>query len=48
MVVKADFTRDYYGDLDLTAGATEADIKKAFKKLGTCSETNISRMLHTS
>jgi hypothetical protein len=34
-MVKADLTRDYYADLELQAGATEAEIKKQFKKLGT-------------
>ena len=33
-MVKADLTRDYYGDLDLQPGADIADIKKQFKKLG--------------
>ena len=34
VMVKADLTRDYYADLELQAGATEADIKRQFKKLG--------------
>jgi curved DNA-binding protein CbpA len=33
-MVKADLTRDYYGDLELQPGADAADIKKQFKKLG--------------
>lgn len=33
-MVKADLTRDYYGDLQLQPGADIADIKKQFKKLG--------------
>jgi len=33
--MKADLTRDYYADLELQPGATEAEIKKQFKKLGT-------------
>lgn len=35
VMVKADLTRDYYADLELQVGATEAEIKKQFKKLGT-------------
>lgn len=33
-MVKADMSRDYYGDLELPASASEAEIKKQFKKLG--------------
>ena len=33
-MVKADLTRDYYGDLELTPAADVAEIKKQFKKLG--------------
>ena len=34
-MVKADLTRDYYGDLELPPGADALEIKKQFKKLGT-------------
>lgn len=34
-MVKADFTRDYYADLELPPGADVNDVKKAFRKLGT-------------
>jgi hypothetical protein len=33
-MVKADLTRDYYGDLELPPTADVAEIKKQFKKLG--------------
>lgn len=33
-MVKADLSRDYYGDLDLLPNADANDIKKQFKKLG--------------
>ena len=33
-MVKADLTRDYYGDLELQPGADITEIKKQFKKLG--------------
>jgi len=33
-MVKADLSRDYYGDLDVPPGADAAEIKKQFKKLG--------------
>jgi hypothetical protein len=33
-MVKADFTRDYYGDLEIQPTADLAEIKKQFKKLG--------------
>jgi hypothetical protein len=33
-MVKADLTRDYYGDLELQPGASESDIKKQFRALG--------------
>jgi DnaJ-class molecular chaperone len=33
-MVKADLTRDYYGDLDLPPTAEVHEIKKQFKKLG--------------
>jgi hypothetical protein len=33
-MVKADLTRDYYGDLELAPTADVAEIKKQFKKLG--------------
>ena len=36
-MVKADLSRDYYGDLELPANADANDIKKQFKKLGTVS-----------
>ncbi|KAI9731639.1 MAG: hypothetical protein M1818_007769 [Claussenomyces sp. TS43310] len=32
-MVKADFSRDYYADLELQPGASEIEIKKQFKKL---------------
>jgi curved DNA-binding protein CbpA len=38
-MVKADLTRDYYGDLDLAPAADTADIKKQFKKLGMADPT---------
>lgn len=34
-MVKADLTRDYYGDLELPQTADVNEIKKQFKKLGT-------------
>lgn len=33
-MVKADMTRDYYGDLEIPPTADLAEIKKQFKKLG--------------
>ncbi len=33
-MVKADLTRDYYGDLEISPTADVAEIKKQFKKLG--------------
>lgn len=39
-MVKADLTRDYYGDLDLHPGADAQEIKKQFKKLGMVLELN--------
>ncbi len=33
-MVKADLTRDYYGDLELAPTADVTEIKKQFKKLG--------------
>ena len=33
-MVKADLTRDYYGDLEIAPTADVVDIKKQFKKLG--------------
>jgi DnaJ-class molecular chaperone len=33
-MVKADLTRDYYGDLELAPSADVVEIKKQFKKLG--------------
>jgi DnaJ-class molecular chaperone len=33
-MVKADLTRDYYGDLELPQNADINDIKRQFKKLG--------------
>jgi hypothetical protein len=33
-MVKADLTRDYYGDLEIAPTADVAEIKKQFKKLG--------------
>lgn len=33
-MVKADLTRDYYGDLELEPTADFNEIKKQFKKLG--------------
>ena len=35
-MVKADMTRDYYGDLEVSQTADLAEIKKQFKKLGMC------------
>jgi curved DNA-binding protein CbpA len=37
-MVKADLTRDYYGDLELPPTADTAEIKKQFKKLGMASD----------
>jgi DnaJ-class molecular chaperone len=34
-MVKADLTRDYYADLGLQPGASDAEIKKQFRQLGT-------------
>jgi len=36
-MVKADLSRDYYGDLELQPGADIVEIKRQFKKLGTTS-----------
>lgn len=33
-MVKADLTRDYYGDLEIAPNATEIEIKKQFRALG--------------
>lgn len=33
-MVKLDYDRDYYADLELTAAADTAEVKKQFKKLG--------------
>jgi curved DNA-binding protein CbpA len=33
-MVKLDYDRDYYADLELTAAADPAEVKKQFKKLG--------------
>lgn len=33
-MVKADFDRDYYGDLEIDQDATVEEIKKQFRKLG--------------
>lgn len=33
-MVKADLTRDYYGDLEISPNATEIEIKKQFRSLG--------------
>jgi len=33
-MVKADLTRDYYGDLEISPTADVVEIKKQFKKLG--------------
>lgn len=33
-MVKLDYERDYYADLDLPHTADAADVKKQFKKLG--------------
>jgi len=35
-MVKADMTRDYYGDLEVQPTADLGEIKKQFKKLGMC------------
>ena len=35
-MVKPDISRDYYQDLEVKPGADVAEIKKQFKKLGTC------------
>jgi len=34
-MVKADVDRDYYADLEVQPTASEEDIKKAFRNLGT-------------
>jgi DnaJ-class molecular chaperone len=36
-MVKADLSRDYYGDLEILPTADTAEIKKQFKKLGMAS-----------
>lgn len=36
-MVKADPRRDYYADLELQPAATGEEVKKQFKKLGSCS-----------
>jgi hypothetical protein len=33
-MAKADLSRDYYGDLEITPTADVSEIKKQFKKLG--------------
>ena len=33
-MVKADLSRDYYGDLELSPNADANEIKRQFKKLG--------------
>jgi hypothetical protein len=33
-MARIDFTRDYYGDLELPVGADVNDVKKQFRKLG--------------
>jgi DnaJ-class molecular chaperone len=33
-MVKPDYNRDYYADLELTASADVAEIKRQFRKLG--------------
>ena len=38
-MVKADLSRDYYGDLGLQPGADALEIKKQFKKLGKLQKT---------
>ena len=44
-MVKADMTRDYYGDLEILPTADVADIKRQFKKLGMYDFFLISLML---
>lgn len=34
-MVKADPKQDYYADLELTSSATEEDVKRKFRLLGT-------------
>ena len=34
--MKADMSRDYYADLELPANADINEVKKQFRKLGTC------------
>jgi curved DNA-binding protein CbpA len=34
-MVKLDYNRDYYGDLELPVTADENEVKKQFRKLGT-------------
>ncbi len=41
-MVKADMTRDYYGDLEILPTADLAEIKKQFKKLGMCDLSLVS------
>jgi len=40
-MVKADLTRDYYGDLELAPTADVLEIKKQFKKLGRLSFSSV-------
>jgi hypothetical protein len=35
-MVKPDISRDYYHDLELKPGADINEVKKQFKRLGTC------------
>jgi curved DNA-binding protein CbpA len=41
-MVKADLTRDYYGDLEIQPGADLIEIKKQFKKLGRQMEISLN------
>jgi curved DNA-binding protein CbpA len=41
-MVKLDYDRDYYADLELSATADALEVKKQFKKLGEFSSTNVT------
>lgn len=41
-MAKADPTRDYYADLELSTAADLGEIKKQFRKLGACGERRAS------
>lgn len=46
-MVKLNYERDYYADLDLPSNADAADVKKQFKKLGRLRLLRRPRHRHT-